>query len=155
MKSQGRASEPAQAKMGTGRLEEQPEKGKAVEWHSANSDLYPARRNPTGDLLKRHDAVCCLEAFSPVPFDQDVSVVEDILSNGEFHFHWLSLAPDPKRETSLSNEIPDPQTDPRMPYRWNLQVLTSRSRYYTRWDKESESHSTKSSFDRDENSRKT
>ncbi|MED6202848.1 hypothetical protein PIB30_109724 [Stylosanthes scabra] len=39
------------------------------------------------------------------------------------HFHWLSLAPDPKRETSLSNEIPDP----RMPYRWNLQVLTSRS----------------------------
>ncbi|MED6186087.1 hypothetical protein PIB30_063434 [Stylosanthes scabra] len=31
------------------------------------------------------------------------------------HFHWLSLAPDSKRETSLSNEIPDP----RMPYRWN------------------------------------
>lgn len=31
MKSQGRASEPAQAKIGTRRLEEQPEKGKAVE----------------------------------------------------------------------------------------------------------------------------
>ncbi|KAI3729901.1 hypothetical protein L6452_18573 [Arctium lappa] len=38
MKSQGRASEPAQAKIGTRRLEEQPEKGKAVE--TADSPIY-------------------------------------------------------------------------------------------------------------------
>lgn len=47
MKSQGRASEPAQAKLGTRRLEEQPEKGKAVE--TADSPVRHSVRLTTAD----------------------------------------------------------------------------------------------------------
>ncbi|CAH1436510.1 unnamed protein product [Lactuca virosa] len=47
MKSQGRASEPAQAKIGTRRLEEQPEKGKAVE--TADSPVRHTVRLTTAD----------------------------------------------------------------------------------------------------------
>lgn len=47
MKSQGRASEPAQAKIGTRRLEEQPEKGKAVE--TADSPVRHSVRLTTAD----------------------------------------------------------------------------------------------------------
>ncbi len=47
MKSQGRASEPAQAKIGTRRLEEQPAKGKAVE--TADSPVRHTVRLTTAD----------------------------------------------------------------------------------------------------------
>ncbi|KAL4569733.1 hypothetical protein LXL04_025375 [Taraxacum kok-saghyz] len=47
MKSQGRASEPAQAKIGTRRLEKQPEKGKAVE--TADSPVRHTVRLTTAD----------------------------------------------------------------------------------------------------------
>lgn len=47
MKSQGRASEPAQAKIGTQRLEEQPAKGKAVE--TADSPVRHTVRLTTAD----------------------------------------------------------------------------------------------------------
>lgn len=47
MKSQGRASEPAQAKIGTRRLEEPPEKGKAVE--TADSPVRHTVRLTTAD----------------------------------------------------------------------------------------------------------
>nr|WMB96933.1 hypothetical protein [Solanum melongena]WMB97123.1 hypothetical protein [Solanum aethiopicum] len=47
MKSQGRASEPTQAKIGTRRLEEQPEKGKAVE--TADSPVRHSVRLTTVD----------------------------------------------------------------------------------------------------------
>lgn len=47
MKSQGRASEPAQAKIGTRRLEEQPEKGKAAE--TADSPVRHSVRLTTAD----------------------------------------------------------------------------------------------------------
>lgn len=47
MKSQGRASEPAQAKIGTRRLEEQPAKGKVVE--TADSPVRHTVRLTTAD----------------------------------------------------------------------------------------------------------
>jgi len=51
MKSQGRASEPAQAKIGTRRLEEQPAKGKAVE--TADSPVRHTVRLTTAEQTGR------------------------------------------------------------------------------------------------------